>query len=509
MTNVAEFPWTQADTTPERIALRCADEQWSYARLRERIAAVGGALQAAGVAPGDRVLLVAPSVPEFAAAYYGIHAAGAIVVAVNPMATHFEIDHVVADAGCSHALAWHECSDVAKVSAEIAEIPLWRLRPGLEELPGGAPLAAAEPKAGEDVAVILYTSGTTGRPKGAELTHGNITACADAFVEVLRATPDDRFGTALPLFHIFGGAVIMGTAMRIGASLSLLPKFGALETIEMIASDEVTVFAGVPTMYNAILQASEAIDRSALATLRLCASGGASLPEEVLRAFADRLGVTILEGYGMTETTGAATFNGLGRERKPGMVGLPLPGMAVKVVDAEGTELPIGEVGEVLFCGPVVMRGYRNRPEATAETVVDGWIHTGDLGTIDADGDLRIVDRKKDLIIRGGYNVYPREVEEVLYEHPDIVEVAVVGVPHDHYGEEVAAVVALRPGLDGDPVALRAWAKERLSAYKAPRLFSFVDVLPKGPTGKILKREIDRDALVVAAQAPDPTPAGR
>jgi long-chain acyl-CoA synthetase len=258
------------------------------------------------------------------------------------------------------------------------------------------------------------------------------------------------------------------------------------------------MMSGVPTMWNALLHAPAGeTDKEDFATLRLAASGGAAMPAEIMNAFEERFGCVILEGYGLSETTGAATFNGLHRERKPSCVGIALPRCAVEIRDPDGAEVPTGEVGEVHIKGPVVMSGYWNRPEATAEVLdADGWLKTGDLGTADADGDIRIVDRVKDLIIRGGYNVYPREVEEVLYEHPDVVEVAVVGVPDEHFGEEVAAVLALRPGADFDAEAFRGWAKERLSAYKVPRRFQVVDALPKGPTGKILKRAIDTSGVV-------------
>ena len=248
-------------------------------------------------------------------------------------------------------------------------------------------------------------------------------------------------------------------------------------------------------MWNALLHSSAAAGPEQFASLRLAASGGAPLPAEILRAFEERFGCAILEGYGLTETTGGATFNGLRRARKPACTGIALPRCEIEVRGDDGAPVRTGEVDEVYVRGPVVMKGYWNRPDATAEALADGWLRTGDLGTRDGDGDLRIAGRKKDLLIRGGYNVYPREVEEVLYEHPDIVEAAVIGVPDEHYGEEAAALLAPRPLAVLDPAALRAWARQRLSAYKVPHLFVRVDQLPKGPTGKILKRAIDRDAI--------------
>ena len=494
MTNVAELVWGHASATPDRVALRAGSDEWSYGRLRERAGAVATTLAAEGVSPGDRVLLVGPTVPEFAAAYYGLHAAGAIAVTPNTMSTRAELEYVGGDAGCSLVLVWHEIGDAPARAAEAMGIPCRTLHPGLEDITGETTEHPAE-RSLDDTAIILYTSGTTGRPKGAELTHGNLESCSTSFIEVLEMQPDDRFATALPLFHIFGQAVVMGTVIRAGGSLSLIPRFTPEATLETLRNDQITIFAGVPTMYNAMLHAKGDFGPQDFTSLRLCCSGGASLPAEVIRAFGERFDAVILEGYGLTETTGAATFNGIHRKRLPGYVGIPLPGSEVKIVDPEGKEVPHGERGEVVIRGDYVMKGYWKRPDATAETLRDGWLHSGDIGLQDEAGDVQIVDRKKDLVIRGGYNVYPREVEEVLYEHPDIIEVAVLGIPDDHYGEEVAAVMALRAGASFDAQEMRAWAKERLSAYKVPRVFSVVDELPKGPTGKILKRAIDKDEL--------------
>jgi long-chain acyl-CoA synthetase len=500
MSNAAQAAWDHGAADPDRVALRGAGAPWSYGRLRERAAAVAARLRAAGVGPGDRVLLVAPSVPEFAGAYYGIHAAGAVAVTANTMSTRPELEYVGTDAGVALVLGWHAVTPAPAAAAAALDLPFWTLEDDLAGFDATADPAGPLAREDGDDAVILYTSGTTGRPKGARLTHGNLIACAEIFVEVLEVTPEDRMGTALPLFHVFGQAVVMGTSLRAGASLSVLARFEASALLALLRRDRLTMMSGVPTMWNALLHAPAGDDDVAdFATLRLAASGGAAMPAEVMNAFEERFGCVILEGYGLSETTGAATFNGLHRERKASCVGIALPRCAVEIRDDGGREVPTGEVGEVHIKGPVVMAGYWNRPEATAEVLGDdGWLKTGDLGTADADGDVRIVDRVKDLIIRGGYNVYPREVEEVLYEHPDVVEVAVVGVPDEHFGEEVAAVVALRPGATFDAEAFRGWAKERLSAYKVPRLFQVVETLPKGPTGKVLKRAIDTGGIRAA-----------
>jgi long-chain acyl-CoA synthetase len=495
VTNVAESTWRHAAATPARVALRAGTREWTYERLRDGAAMLAGQLIAEGTSPGDRVLLVAPSVPEFAAAYLGIHAVGAIAVTPNVMSTVPELEYVVVDAGCSLVIAWHEVGPAAASVAHSTGLRFRRLTEDLDGAWAGSPVGTPHERNADDTAAILYTSGTTGAPKGAQITERNLRSCAEVFGEVLELSEADRIATALPLFHIFGQAVILGSALLAGASVSLQARFDPDALVELVRRDRSTVLAGVPTMYSAMLGSGADAGPDDFAGLRLAASGGASLPGEILRRFEARYGCAILEGYGLTESTGAATFNGLHRERKVGSVGIALPGTEVRIAGADGGELPDGEIGEILIKGPMVMKGYWGRPEESTEALGDGWLHTGDLARRDGEGDVEIVDRLKDMIVRGGYNVYPGEVEEVFYRHPDIVEVAVVGVPDEHFGEEVGAAVVLRPGVDPDPGALRAWAKERLSAYKVPRLFSFQDDLPKGPTGKILKRAIDIGSL--------------
>ncbi|MBS1895059.1 MAG: AMP-binding protein [Actinobacteria bacterium] len=495
MPNFAEYPWRHGEATPERLAFRCGEDLWTYGRLRAGMAALAGDLRARGLGPGDRAVLIAPSVPEFAIACYGMQAAGVGVVAMNPLATAHEIGYVLEDAECSLAVVWAECLEAATEAAAARGIEVLLLVRGGVEDPLGPPLSAPHEAAADETALIVYTSGTTGRPKGAELTHGNLIASAEMHVEVLEATPEDVFATALPLVHVYGGVAIVATAMMVGAATVLFPRFRAKETLAAISAGRASVFAGVPTMYNAILhQATE--ERADLSRLRFCCSGGASLPEEVLRAFKERFGVVILEGYALTEVTSAATFNGLRRKRKVGFVGIPMPRTEVRVVDADDHEVDPGEVGEVVIRGPQVMKGYYGRPEVTAETIRDGWLHTGDLGSKDEEGDLRIVGRKKELIIRGGYNVYPSEVEQVLFDHPEVAEAAVVGVEDPHFGEEVAAAVVLESDAEVDAGALGEWAAERLMAYKVPRLFRFLDALPQGATGKIQKRGLEAGPFI-------------
>ena len=345
----------------------------------------------------------------------------------------------------------------------------------------------------DDPAVIIYTSGTTGTPKGATLTHANLAAGAETARDLVDAGPDTVTLATLPLFHVFGMNSVMNVSIRARGLLTLLPRFEPGKALEIIQRDKVTTFAGVPTMYTALLHHPdrEQFDTS---SLDLCVSGGSALPVEVLRGFDEAFDATVLEGYGLSETTGMGSFNLPDRERKPGSIGVPIGGTEFRLVDDDGADVPAGEPGEIAMRGPFVMSGYWEREDATRDTIRDGWFYTGDMATVDDDGYYFIVDRKKELIIRGGYNVYPREIEEVLYEHPAVREAAVVGVPHDELGEEVAAAIALKDGEQATEDELRAFAKERVAAYKYPRRVWFVDELPKGPTGKVLKREIEEPA---------------
>ncbi|MCE1180558.1 MAG: AMP-binding protein [Micrococcales bacterium] len=498
MANAAAPIWGHALARADREAVCSADLRWTYGQLVERAAALAGRLRDLGVGPGDRVLLLAPSLPEFAAAYYGILGLGAIAVTVNTMSTKAEIEYYVDDAGCAAATAWHQVAGAVREVAQERGIPFVELDPALAGVETSGSLAEPVPVAADDTAAILYTSGTTGRPKGAELMHRNLAAAAAAVEGMIDATDADRTGTALPLFHVFGQAVVMNSALTTGGALVLRPRFDPVEQVALVGDERLSIMSGVPTMWNAMLHAEGDYPADHFASLRVCSSGGASLPGEVVRAFGDRFGAVILEGWGLTETTGLGSFNGLHRPRKVGMVGLPVADCRIEIRDLDGKALPPGEVGQIWITGPVVMKGYWQRPEATDEVLVDGWFNTGDLGLLDEDGDLQISGRAKELIIRGGYNVYPAEVEDVLYRHPDILEVAVIGVPDEHYGEEIAAVVVLAPGSTLGVEELRDFAKQSLSAYKVPRLVHRVEALPKGSTGKIQKRAIDVEQVASA-----------
>jgi long-chain acyl-CoA synthetase len=360
----------------------------------------------------------------------------------------------------------------------------------------GAELTAPVERADGDTAVILYTSGTTGRPKGAELTHAGLHSNARTTEDtLLEATPDDVIMGCLPLFHVFGLTCSLNAGVLAGACLTLIPRFDGGKALSVIERDDVTVFEGVPTMFSAMLHQPDR-DRYDVSSLRLCVSGGSAMPVEVLRSFEATFGCTVLEGYGLSETSPVASFNHPHAERKPGSIGTPIRGVEMRLVDDEGSDVPDGEVGEIAIRGENVMKGYWQRPEDTAKAIPDGWFRSGDLARRDEEGYYFIVDRKKEMIIRGGYNVYPREIEEALYEHPAVAEVACIGIAHPDLGEEVAAAVALKPGAAAEVDELREFAKARVAAYKYPRHLWLVDALPKGPTGKILRRAVEVPAEV-------------
>jgi long-chain acyl-CoA synthetase len=492
MTNLAAvLPDAQADH-PDRAAIKQGDLVLSYAGLAAAAGQVAALLRAEGIACGDRVAVMLPNVAAFPVLAYGALAAGAVLVPMNPLLKSREVEHYVGDSGAKLVFAWEAAAEEAAKGAAasgarvipVTDADAAALRSGLE------PDADWAARTDDDDAVILYTSGTTGTPKGAQLTHGGLRRNAEITARVLIGTgPGDMIMGCLPLFHVFGLTCGLNAALASGACLTLLPRFDPGAALEMISRDKVTVFEGVPTMYSAMLHHAGG-SQADLSSLRVCVSGGAAMPVEVLRGFEAAFGCMILEGYGLSETSPVASFNHPDAVRKPGSIGTPIEGVEMRLVDSLGADVPADEVGEIAIRGHNVMKGYWGRPEATAEAIPDGWFRTGDLAKTDEDGYFFIVDRKKEMIIRGGYNVYPREIEEALYEHPAVAEAAVIGIPHDSLGEEVGAAVALKPGCDASPEELRAFAKERVAAYKYPRVVWLVDELPKGPTGKILRRSV-------------------
>jgi long-chain acyl-CoA synthetase len=492
--NLATVLMESSERGGDGVAIKLDDAELSYKQLDGATAHVAGLLKSKGVEPGDRVGIMLPNVPYFPVVYYGVLRLGAVVVPMNVLLKGREVAFYLKDPEAKILFAWHDFAEAAEQGASETDAEVVLVKPGeFEDMVGSAdPVTEVADRSGDDTAVILYTSGTTGTPKGAELTHDNLLSNVETILETLiQIKDDDVVLGALPLFHSFGQTCGLNSCIAAGGTLSLIPRFDPDKALEIVERDRVTIFEGVPTMYVAMLHADGA-DSADTSCLRLCVSGGSAMPGEVLRAFEDKFGCKILEGYGLSETSPVASFNHPDRERKVGSIGTPVAGVEMRVVDEDGNEVSQGEVGEIAIRGPNVMKGYWRKDDATAEVMDDdGWFRTGDMAKVDEDGYFFIVDRKKELIIRGGYNVYPREVEEALYGHPAVQEAAVVGVPDDRLGEEVGAAVVLKSGEDVSTDELREYVKGEVANYKYPRKIWLVDELPKGPTGKILKREVE------------------
>ncbi len=488
---------------PAKPAIIAGAKTWTYGELDAAARRLAASFATLGLARGRHVALMMPNVPEFTIAYYACHYAGLVAVPINVMLKGEEVAYHLNDSEAAALVVWHGLVEQAA--------PGFREAKGCRELvvagpyvsvdvPGatrfdalferGEAVSEIPDTAADDTAVILYTSGTTGRPKGAELTHFNLFYNADSAARAHRIEEGSVSLAVLPLFHSFGQTVIQNGTLLRGGTLVLLPRFDATAAFETMQRHRVTFFAGVPTMYFGLLHHPNAADYD-LSSLRECVSGGAPMPVEVMRQFDERYRTNILEGYGLSETSPVASLNQNDRPKKPGSIGRPLWGVEFRLIGDDGTPIDApGVPGEIHIKGHNIMKGYWKKPEATAEAVQGGWFKTGDVATRDEDGFYFIVDRKKDMIIRGGYNVYPREIEEVLYRHAAVAEAAVIGVPHEALGEEVAAVVALRPGRSASEAELIAFCQEHLAAFKHPRSVRFVEALPKGPTGKILKRAL-------------------
>jgi long-chain acyl-CoA synthetase len=473
---------------PDKVAVVDSGDRITYRDLWEQARSYAAGLQELGIRPGDTVAVLIPNVADFPRVYYGALAAGARVVPVHLLLTADEMAYLLRDSEADLLVAHAALLGTATEAAERAGVRV----ADPAQLASPSPLPTYVTREAEDIAVVFYTSGTTGEPKGALLTHLNLVM--NATVNVFDAN-DARDGDVvlgcLPLFHTFGQTVAMNGTFRVGGTLVLLARFTGEAAIDVMIRENVTVFHGVPTMYIGLLEAAAKADR--LPALRLCVSGGASLPVAVLEKFTDTFGATIFEGYGLSETSPTATTNQPAFGTRPGSIGHPIWGVEVEIARPEIEDriefLPTGELGEIVIRGHNVFAGYLNRPEATAEALVDGWFRSGDLGRKDADGFITIVDRKKDLVIRGGFNVYPREVEEALARHPAVVQVAVIGVPDATLGEEICAVVVPDPG-GVTAEELIEWSKEKLGRHKYPRQVRFVDALPLGPSHKVLKREL-------------------
>jgi len=499
---------------PQKTAVVDGATRVSYVDLWAQARQQAAALVSFGIRPGDAVGLLCPNVIEFPRSYYATLAAGGVVVPVHLLLTAEEMAYVLTDSRARLLICHSSQMAVGAKAAALAGIPVVCVGPVPAELPAQwparletvqvEPLPTFVTRSAEDPAVIFFTSGTTGKPKGAVLTHLNLVMNAMVSVfDAHRGDPNDVALGCLPLFHTFGQTVGMNGTFRVGGTLVLLARFTGQAAIDLMLAEGVNVFHGVPTMYVGLLEAAGAYGE--LPRLRLCVSGGASLPVAVLEKFNAAFETTIYEGYGLSETSPTATTNQPHFGTKAGTVGHPIWGVEVEVARAELDDrielLPPGELGEIVIRGHNVFSGYLGRPEDTAAAIVDGWFRSGDLGTKDEQGFVSIVDRKKDIVIRGGFNVYPREVEEVLARHPAVAQVAVIGVPDPIFGEEIMAVIVADKNSTDDgslptQEELIAWSQERLGRHKYPRLVRYVDELPLGPSMKVLKRELRRTMAI-------------
>jgi len=499
--NLAVILRETASATPDKAVAVYEGGQLSYAELDALSDRLAVSLQTAGLSTGDVVALQLPNIPQFLVAYFGILKAGGIVMPLNVLLKAPEVEFQLRNSGARTLITWEGILGEAAKGAAAAGVGEIYAVGHPENAAGAAPFEALfthpvtvrplAQRAPTDTAVIIYTSGTTGRPKGAELTHMQLYMNADIPGRLFDVKPDDIVITVLPLFHVFGLSSILNVCVRFGCTMSLIPRFDAAVVLNAIQRDRATIFEGVPTMFIGLL-AQPDLDSYDVSSLRVAISGGASIPAPVLDAFEKHFGVVILEGYGLTETASTTTFNRSITERRTYSVGKPIWGTQTEIWDDDCVVLPPGKenVGEVVTRGLHVMKGYLNNPQATADAFTDGWFHTGDLGYIDEDGFLFIVARKKELIIRGGYNVYPPEIEDVLHAHPAVAEAAVIGIPDDRLGEEVMAVVTLRPGSTLSAPDLIAYCKDQMAAYKYPRVIEFRDELPKNAIGKVVKDEL-------------------
>ncbi|WP_455204343.1 long-chain-fatty-acid--CoA ligase [Kaarinaea lacus] len=520
--NLATVPLKSARDYPDSPAILIGSTTVTYQQLARQISSFAEILIKQGLSQGDHIALFLPSVPQFTISYFGTLAVGGVVIPLNVLFTEEEIEYHLNDSDAKAIVVWETFLDktlTAVKNTACEKIIVCRAADSTSELPEicldfnlllqsaikgdlGTQFEGAQfdivPTNADDTAVILYTSGTTGRPKGAELTHFNLYDNARYVAEKMMRTqpgvlnvfsPGHVALAALPLFHSFGQTVVQNAFLMHGAAISLLPRFTPEDAATLIHAHQVTFFAGVPTLYVGLLHDPN-VDSEKLKSLKYAVSGGAALPVEVLTQFKQRYDIHILEGYGLSETSPVTCFNTLMREQKPGTVGPAIDLCEVRIVDDTSRQVAVGETGEIVIRGTNIMKGYYKREDATRDVIINGWFHTGDIGRVDDDGFVTIVDRKKDMIIRGGFNVYPREVEEVLYTHESIAEAAVIGVPDEVHGEEVVAVVALKPTVQLTHEQLEQFCRQHLAAYKVPRKTIVMDSLPKGATGKILKREI-------------------
>ena len=512
MLNLAVLLEDSARKVPERTAVVCGGAKLSYAEVDAKANQVANALKNMGVEKGDKVALSCPNLPYFPIIYYGILKLGAVVVPLNVLLKGREIAYHLTNSdakvffcfqgtaelpmgeyGCEGFSNAEMCEKFILITANPAEKSPFENSETFAEFIRNQPATfESELTKADDTAVILYTSGTTGQPKGAELTHLNMVLNARLFGLYDTKRGFDTHLITLPLFHSYGQSVQMNSGFYNASTLTLLPRFTPEDALGEMERNDVTVFAGVPTMYWAMLNCADAekFDLAKIAAnLKSCQAGGSPLPLEVLRGFEARFNTKVMEGYGLSETSPVAVFNKEGNSR-PGSVGFPVWGIQARVVDENGVDVKANELGEILIRGHNVMKGYYKQPEATAAAIKDGWFYTGDIGRFDEDGFLYIADRVKDMILRGGFNVYPRELEEVLMTHEAVSLCAVIGIPSDARGEEIKAFVVKKSGANTSEDELVEWCKANMASYKYPRFVEFRDTLPMTATGKVLKREL-------------------
>ncbi|MBP7828360.1 MAG: long-chain fatty acid--CoA ligase [Kiritimatiellae bacterium] len=492
-----------ARATPDAVAVLFGGRATTYAALEAGTDRVAAAFAARGVKPGDRIGLYCINSDAFVIAYFGIVKAGAVVVPINLLLNPKEIAFILDDAG-ARALIYFEAfaQNVQILKPQVRNLE-WTVCVGaqnpLGDIPFASLLTAEGPcprppvNAAEDLVAIIYTSGTTGRPKGAMLTHRNLVSNVRSVHAALRFEPGrDVVLVVLPMFHAFAATAAMLSPLLAGCMIVPLPKFDPAQASEAIRASGATLFMGVPSMFNLLLRLPPE-DTAKLASLRFAVSGGAAMPVEIMRQFEERFGKVVYEGDGPTECSPVTCVNPIGGRRKLGTVGLPVPGVEMKIMDGQGRELPRGQIGELCVRGPNVMKGYWRLPAETAEAFFGEWFRTGDLGTEDEDGYFSIVDRKKDMIIVNGMNVYPRVVEELLYKHPAVREAAVIGEPDDLHGEVPVAYLSLKEGAAATEAQVRAFCRESLGRHEIPRRVVFLPDLPKNAAGKIMKRELRKD----------------
>lgn len=506
--NLAQSVYERAMNQPDKTAYIFLKESVSYEEFEQSVATFAGALRDLGVKEGDHIALLVGNTPHFLITLYASWRLGAVVVPINPTYTPKELAYIIQNSDAKVLVGLDKLAPLyaqaiklfPKIENVIAcETDEESVKQCLQlenpphlfkSLMGAArPVKDTVQLDKDDNAIILYTSGTTGLPKGAMLSHENVYSNARDVGAYLGMSADDRVVATLPVFHVFALTVVVNAPLNQGATILLEPQFSPQQVLQTIREHKATVFAGVPTMYNFIYQYKDGNPED-YDSIRLSISGGASLPVSLLKNFEKKFNTRISEGYGLSEASPVTCFNPLDRERIPGSIGMSIVNVENKVVDEDGNEVAKGDVGELISRGPNVMKGYYKLPEETAKTLKNGWLHTGDMAKEDEDGYFYIVDRKKDMIIVGGFNVFPREVEEVLYSHPDIVECAVVGVAEDELGEVVHAYVVLKEASNLTEKEIVDYCSEYLVKYKLPSVVHFIDELPKGPTGKILKKDL-------------------